>query len=92
MAFIHNGKNVMDFVSADEDILEMVKRLEEEEEVLAMQEEARARDDAELFARLGAFERAVGYKGPGSSGRMIRWARARAEREAVSKIPRYMND
>lgn len=36
MAFIHNGKNVMDFVSADEDILEMVKRLEEEEEVLAM--------------------------------------------------------
>lgn len=32
---MHNGKNVMDFISADEDILEMVKKLEEEEIILA---------------------------------------------------------
>lgn len=63
----------MDFVSADEDILELIKQLEAEEEVLAAQEEAKAKDDAELFARLGAFEKAVGFKGPGRSGKMLKW-------------------
>ena len=34
---MHNGKNILDFVTVDEDILALVMQMEEEEQKLALQ-------------------------------------------------------
>ena len=50
---MHNGKNILDFVTTEEDITKIVDELEAEEARIAQQKPAI--DDAELFARLAAF-------------------------------------
>ncbi|TNJ26963.1 putative Nucleolar GTP-binding protein 1 [Giardia muris] len=51
--YFHNGKNILDFITVDEDIEERLRRLEEEEEGLLRLEGAY--DDEALFKKLELF-------------------------------------
>lgn len=54
---IHNGKNILDFITNDVDITKLIEQLECEEKLLMEQQPLI--DDNELFARLAAFEQAA---------------------------------
>ncbi|KAH0571409.1 Nucleolar GTP-binding protein 1 [Spironucleus salmonicida] len=59
---IHNGKNILDFITVDEDIMKMVQDLEEEERQLSKQ--PALYDDEELFKRLAAYKRLTDHSRP----------------------------
>lgn len=84
--YIHNGKNIMDFISGDEDVTALIEQLEKEEQELQAQKPPI--DDAELFARLAAFEKAVGRAGPGRLKKMKQIIQREAERKAVLAAPK----
>ena len=68
--YIHNGKNILDFISNDEDITKLIEALETEE--IQLEQQKPLIDDAELFARLAAFEKATrNYRPKNRDGNMI---------------------
>ena len=59
---MHNGKNILDFVTVDEDILALVTQMEVEEQKLVLQPSQY--NDEELFARLDALKRMTHFARP----------------------------
>lgn len=53
----YNGKNILDYITVDEDIDEKLRKLEQEEDELIRQQAGY--DDTELFARLSAYQKAT---------------------------------
>lgn len=81
---MHNGKNILDFITVDEDITQLINQLEAEEAEIAQQKPLI--DDNELFARLAAYEKAVGHRAP-KALRATRIKRAVEQRRAIAEAP-----
>ncbi|CAL5979451.1 Nucleolar_GTP-binding protein 1 [Hexamita inflata] len=82
---IHNGKNILDFITAEEDITKLIEELEKEEEMIAQQKPTI--DDAELFARLAAFEKAVVHT-PKKNRRTTKIKQRHDERKIIFDAPK----